>query len=171
MAILTVNGSSSDHSSNGRLLLSLSMHFKEIEFLHAPPLIALPLFSPDIDRAPYPDVVLNWRRIVASSDSIIITTPAYLFNIPATLKNALEWLTTSGELDGKRTLALTYCPHPPRGEEAMQSMIWSLKALNAQVVAQCPLFQNELKINNHGSLEGAESIEMITEALSLLDPC
>jgi Predicted flavoprotein len=112
--------------------------------------------------------VIQWRSAVSSADAIIISTPAYLSNVPAILKNALEWLTTSGELSNKAVIAITYTPAPPRGAEAMTSLIWSLKALEARVLAQCPLYQNQLSVADDHSLRGLESIELVDELISLL---
>ena len=102
------------------------------------------------------------------ADAIIISTPAYLLNIPAMLKNALEWLTTSGELEGKRVLPITFTPHPPRGERAMQSLIWSLQALNAHVVTKLALFQSEVKFSDGGEILDVETRDILREAIRLL---
>jgi len=167
-SILTVSGSSAPGSSNGRLLQVVAEHFTDYNFLKSPEIVELPLFRVSMDHAPWTAKVLEWRRAILQSRAVIISTPAYLHNVPAVLKNALEWLTTSGELDGKPVLAVTYTPHPPRGEEAMQSLLWSLKALNARIVAQCPLYQSELSITERGELQGDDAIEHITEALKML---
>lgn len=133
-----------------------------------PTLIDLPLFDPSLDQHPWPSKVLEWRNSVRQADAIIISTPVYLHNIPAVLKNALEWLTTSGELDGKSVLPITYTPYAPRGEKAMQSLLWSLTALNARIVTSLPLYKTELEINSSGKLVGTESLEMLGAAIDLL---
>ena len=104
------------------------------------------------------------------SDAVIITTPEYIHNLPALLKNALEWLTTSGELAQKRVLAMTFTPHSPRGEKAMQSLLWSLQALDANVVVQLPLYQNEIEFEfdkTEAIIENKEA-EILMEAINLL---
>lgn len=168
MKILTVSGSASRSSANTGMLIALANLSEEHTFMQAELLTSLPVYSPELDVAPWPPVVLTWRLQVRAADAVIISTPAYLHNMPAVLKNALEWLTTSGELDGKRTLALTYTPHPPRGVEAMTSLLWSLKALNANIVAQCRLYQNELQLNSLTQLEGEESVTLLKECIQLL---
>ena len=129
----------------------------------------LPLFAPakDVPSA-LPDEVILWRSQVRDADAVIFSTPSYLFNIPAQLKNALEWLTTSGELYEKRVMAMTYTPHPPRGDMAMQSLLNSLKGLKSRVVCQCPLYQSELQVDDQNVLLGDDSIAMLTEAIRLL---
>jgi len=170
MDILTISGSPHRSSSNAKMLEGLSQlnGSKSHNFIDSLGLIDLPLFTPDIDHSPWPKMVESWRTQVDRADALIISTPAYLKNIPAVLKNGLEWLTTSGELQGKPTLALTYTPHPPRGEDAMKSLLFSLGALDARIVAQCPLYQNELTIQKDGTLIGKESIELLEEAIALL---
>ena len=166
--ILQVNGSTGAQSSNGALLEAIRAEFPHLVFQKSINLGLLPLFAATNDRPPYNPSVLEWKSQVLRAHALLICTPAYLENIPAALKNAFEWLKSSGELDAKAVLAMTYTPHPPRGERALRSMLWSLQALNARVVAQLPLFANELSINNSGRLRGTESITMLKEGLQLL---
>ena len=98
----------------------------------------------------------------------LLTAPEYLHNLPALVKNALEWLTTSGELQQKPVLPITFTPHPPRGERAMQSLLWSLQALKARVVAQLPLYQNEMAEEQGVYRLGNELEEIMAESLKLL---
>jgi len=166
--ILTISGSSRAQSSNSQLLDILPLLFPDKSFSRYIRLSEIPLFQAGLDHHPWPIEVVQWRAAIAKSDAIIIATPAYLFNLPAILKNGLEWLTTSGELLQKPVLAITLTPHPPRGEKAMQSLLWSLQALEARVVGQLPLYLSEMKIEE-GELEIGEEIkEMLGEAIQLL---
>lgn len=168
MNILSVSGSPRAESSNIQLLEAIHSHFRFSGSVH-PSLINLPLFDPILDQHPWPDLILKWRNTVKKADAIIISTPVYLYNIPAVLKNALEWLTTSGEMDGKPVLPITYTPYAPRGEKSMQSLLWSLTALNARIVTSLPLYKMELEIDDKGKLKGAESLEMLESAITLLN--
>jgi NAD(P)H-dependent FMN reductase len=165
--ILSVSGSSRQASSNSRLLdflpsLTQNLHLNRYLDLHK-----LPLFMPEKDHAPFPDSVVRWRNAVSQSDGIILCTPEYIHNIPAILKNALEWVTSSGELANKPVLVITYTPHEPRGSKAMQSLLWSLQALDARVLASLPLFHSGISIDQHGKLINAEDLGLIEEALKL----
>jgi len=166
MTILTISGSSRTDSSNRQLLLAIAKEFSSVTFLHHP--LTLPLFLADNDKAPFPEAVITFRQAVRKADAVIISTPEYIHNIPAILKNALEWLTTSGELNAKPVLAITYSPHPPRGEKAMFSLLASLQALEARIVGQLPLYQTEVKVEE-GKIVGEEEVlEMIREGVNLL---
>ena len=168
MEILTISGSARRESSNVKLLQHLSTLTDSLSLQYSDLPKKLPLFVDDPQRV-IPDVVVEWRNLLAQSDGVIICTPEYIYNQPALLKNALEWVTTSGELVGKKVLALTFTPNPPRGEKAMQSLIWSLQALDANIVAQLPVYQNEMEFNEQGVLLKGEQIELLKEAISLLE--
>ncbi len=160
MNILTISGSAQKVSSNEKFLKALPSILKGHAFIHFEGLPDLPLFSPERNNKA-PEMVLSFRESISNADLVIISTPEYTHNIPAVLKNALEWITYSGELYDKKVLAITYAPSSPRGEKAMQSLIWSLQALNAKIVAELPLYQNELKVSENGELLGEASIQAI----------
>jgi len=166
--VITISGSDRPESSNTLLLHNLhSLGIVDVQFSMVD-IGELPLFTVALDRQPLPKTVINFRQEVKSADAVIFSTPEYIHNIPARLKNALEWLTTSGELVGKPVLALTYTPSAPRGERAMQSLLWSLQALDATIVTQLPLYQTELLIDEDLNMQGEESVLMLEAALALL---
>jgi len=164
MNILTVSGSSRPNSANIRLLEKLPSLFPGKSFSRFTELDSIPLFSANAGQASLPKPVLNWKQALNLSDALIICTPEYLHNIPAAIKNGLEWISESGELAGKKVLPITFTPHPPRGEKAMQSLIWSLQALNAQIVVQLSLYQNESPL-----LQKNEELEILGAAIDLLE--
>lgn len=168
MQILTISGSSRPKSSNLRFLRSLAFLNGQYNFQYFNQIINLPLFIAENDRAPWPEEVIAWRNSVKEADAVIISTPEYIHNVPAVLKNALEWLTSSGEMMDKRVLPITFTPHPPRGEKAMQSLLWSLSALKANIVTQLPLYQSEIDFDETGNIVNEEIVEMIQEAILLL---
>ncbi|MFT4760509.1 MAG: chromate reductase [Paraglaciecola sp.] len=168
MKILTVSGSSRAESSNSKLLDVLSNLFPEKEFEQCSFVNDLPLFKPENDSHPWDGNVLNWRKSIKAADGVIFCIPEYIHNMPALIKNALEWVVSSGELVGKPVLAMTFTPNEPRGEKAMQSLIWSLQALDARVVGQLALYQNEVKIKAGEIVANVDNLEMLKEAIDLL---
>lgn len=168
MNVLTISGSTRQQSANTKLVKAIPILFPNHSFRHYNRLDQLPLFKADSDKHPWNEAVLAWRAAVKQADAILISTPAYIYNLPALLKNALEWVTSSGEFAQKRVLAITFTPHAPRGEKAMQSLLWSLQALDAQVVAQLPLYQNEIFFDDKAAIINNETSEMLQEAVKLL---
>ena len=161
---LLVSGSPHPDSANSRLLQTFAAVDTASEYHLATYLADLPVFQPQRDKAPWPEAVLRWRNDVASADAVIITTPAYLHNLPGVLKNALDWLASSGELFDKLTLAMTFTPAPPRGERAMQSLLWSLEALNASVRMQASLYQQDYQLPEKGA-RPQDAVREVVEAM------
>jgi len=168
MKILTISGSTRSASANTQLLATLPCLAPNHSFERYGKLNQLPIFQADLDQHPWDKAVLDWRKAVAKADALIISIPAYLHNMPALIKNGLEWLSSSGELAQKRVLAITFTPHEPRGEKAMQSLLWTLQALNANVVVSLPLYQNEIAFDSNDNLLKNEGVEMLSEAVNLL---
>jgi chromate reductase, NAD(P)H dehydrogenase (quinone) len=169
MSILTISGSARPDSANVQLLQNLAEHLPQHAYTYFD-IADLPLFQPSLDQHPWPAAVIAWRQALATADAVIIATPEYIHNIPALLKNALEWATSSGEFSGKPVLPITFTPHAPRGERAMQSLLWSLEALDARIVVQLPLYQNEMiKMVGVGGFSFPEEVaEMLAEAVGML---
>lgn len=166
--VLTISGSSRAESSNVKLLKALQTIDGTKEYIHFDKLNLLPVFAAESDQSPWPVEVLNWREALSAVDAVVICTPEYLHNLPGQIKSALEWIVSSGELVAKPTIAITYTPNEPRGERAMQSLLWSLSALDARVVAQLNIFQSQIKVDRDDLLGDQEIIELLSEALRML---
>lgn len=166
MKIVTLCGSARPDSSNRKLLTALEDVWPEAGFTHAD-IHELPLFA-DLPERATPQLVSDFKALVAGAEAVVVTTPEYAHNLPAALKNALEWLVAGGELAATPTLPITLTPHPPRGEKAMTSLVWTLGALDARVVAQLPLFRDDLSYTNTGKLADCTAREMLMGAFALL---
>ena len=167
--ILAISGSASENSSNTALLHVIKNSFEDsyqIEVFEG--LQHFPLFSPQLQEAGVPESVQEFKQKVANADSVIICTPEYLHNIPAVLKNTLEWMTISGELSGKPVLPITLTPAPPRGEYAMISLLQTLKASDARIITELPLYRKQM-MNEQGIIHlDKEHRMLLGEALGLL---
>ena len=166
--ILTISGSSRQESSNVRLLEALQTIDNTKNFIHYNRLNKLPVFAAELDKSPWPLEVLKWRSAIADADAVVICTPEYLHNLPAQIKSALEWIASSGEFVSKPTIAMTYTPGEPRGARAMQSLLWSLDAVDAQVLAQLNIYQSQIKVDEGKLVGDQEIIELLTEVLRML---
>lgn len=167
--ILLICGSGSENSTNAALLELISNSFSDsFQFNLFDGLRDLPLFTVEKLKTEKHSNVEQMKQAVRNADSVVISTPEYLQNIPAVLKNALEWMTESGELANKPVLPITFTPHEPRGEYAMHSLLQSLKASKAKVVAELPLYQNQLRTESGEFVSDDEHRFLLREALNLL---
>ncbi|WP_406603347.1 NADPH-dependent FMN reductase [Neolewinella xylanilytica] len=165
--LLTVSGSPDPRSQSSRLLNSFRF-LSTVKVIPSVDIATLPLYQPAKDRAPWPTPILTWRKQWADAVAVVISTPAYLDNLPGPLKNALDWLATSGEAGGKSVLPITFPPSLPRGKHVMQSLLWSLQALGARVPASLPLAQPDLNFTDNGDIVAGENRDFLVAALELL---
>lgn len=166
--ILTISGSAGHPSSNTQLLQAVAEAFPEYNWNLYDQLSNLPLYRPDLDQEPIPAEVAHFRSLVNQSQAVIISTPEYLHNIPACLKNGLEWLRTNGELHEKPVLPITLTPRSPRGQHAMASLRNSLQALQARIVAEMPLYRDEMQYTEDEFSLSDEDKELFSAALEIL---
>lgn len=169
MHILGISGSSTEKSSNYSLLNALKELSEALghSFLIVDDLGRFPLFTTKRLADGVSEDVKTFQKEIAKADYVVITTPEYIHNIPAVLKNAMEWVTASGELKEKKVLALTLTPHEPRGKYAMEALLTSLKALEARVVGSLSLYKNEFKIEEEKVFLSDEYKVMFKEAFQL----
>ena len=169
MKVLTISGSSRPESHNTRLLKALPTLRPNWQFKYMD-IGVLPLFKDTEGAIIYPDAVQDFKNALSECNALIISTPEYIHNIPAQLKNALEWITASGELAHKTVLPLVFAPHAPRGEKAMISLLNSLKAMHATIPTHMLLYQQECQWNESGVIIGSEELlEILNTALDLFE--
>lgn len=138
--ILAVSGSLQRGSSNLALL-------REAQRL-APPgvevrlfdgLRQLPHFDPDLERdAPVP-AVQEWRHNLTEADAVLISSPEYAFSLPGVLKNGIDWVVGSGELEDKIVGVTASVPGPERGHRGLQALRDTLAAVRCTVVGGEPI--------------------------------
>lgn len=142
--ILAISGSSSQQSSNQKLLYSIKKLFPEAQIAIAPCLSDLPLFTAEKQLETKDIRITAFIESIQQSEAVIISSPEYLHSIPAALKNALEWCTHSGCFYQKQILLISFTPHAPRGQKLRKHLSDVLRALEARCVAVLDLYRNEL---------------------------
>jgi NAD(P)H-dependent FMN reductase len=169
LKVLGICGSASANSSNLELLSVIAgLNEESFEWNVTNDLRDFPLFRPEELEEELPPLVGEFKSQVIDADAIVIVTPEYTHNIPASLKNAIEWCTASGEFVDKPILPITFTPTEPRGKYAMQSLLESLKTLDAKVVTQLSLYKTDVEFDEYKINLPEEVKLMLTEALNLL---
>ncbi|NJR32237.1 MAG: NAD(P)H-dependent oxidoreductase, partial [Chamaesiphon sp. CSU_1_12] len=72
----------------------------------------LPHFNPELDDELAIAAVQDWRTQIQAADGILFCTPEYAHGVPGSLKNALDWIVSSGEFMGKPTAIISASPSP-----------------------------------------------------------
>ncbi|KIL38865.1 flavoprotein [Gordoniibacillus kamchatkensis] len=134
--VLGISGSLREQSSNSRLLSSIRGLLPDgMKLLLYDGLGRLPHFSPDLDgddARPH-EAVREWREQLQAADAVVICTPEYARGVPGSLKNALDWVVSSGEFLNKPTAVISASPHPGGGSTALASLMLTLNMMSASI--------------------------------------
>ncbi|WP_315971306.1 NADPH-dependent FMN reductase [Paenibacillus sp. N3.4] len=156
MNILAISGSLRVNSSNTTLLRAVSKL--------APPgtevtiyegIGELPHFNPDLDGEEPPAAVQDWRRELQAADGVIICTPEYANGVPGVLKNALDWIVSSGEFLDKPTAVISASPLQTGGANAHASLLLTLVMMTAKIKGKLLVPLVNKKINTEGTITDA----------------
>lgn len=140
LRILGVCGSLQQESSNLQLLHTASaLAPPGVAFDIYTALADLPHFNPDLERLPTPPAVTSLREAVLNSDALLIAMPEYGHSLPGSLKNAIDWLIGSGELEGKVIAITSAVPWPERGRLGLAALRSTLAAVSAKVPFEEPI--------------------------------
>jgi len=134
--ILGISGSLRSSSSNTALLRACAaIAPADVNMTIYEGLDKLPYFSPELDTegSSPADTVLSLRNQVRAADAVIFSTPEYAFGVPGVLKNALDWLVSSGEFTHKPTGVISASPLATGGDKAHASLVQTLKVMTADI--------------------------------------
>lgn len=96
--VIGISGSLRSHSLNSLFLRAMALISpQEVRFEISTTPGSLPLFNPDLEYHP-PAKVRLWRQELHNADLILIVSPEYAHGVSGVIKNALDWLVSSGEL-------------------------------------------------------------------------
>ena len=142
MKILAISGSLRSKSYNSAIIRALKEIDENINIYND--LGKLPFFNPDINNHTLeedfsPTLVQEFRKNIASSDAIIISTPEYAFEIPGVLKNALDWLVSSAEIVNKPVAIVSASTSGMGGDKANMVLMNLVKVLTGEIDKQLTL--------------------------------
>ncbi|KAA9340181.1 NADPH-dependent FMN reductase [Adhaeribacter soli] len=170
MKILAISGSLREASTNTAILKSLQkLAPGTTDFTIYCPDPAIPHFSPDLDKPDAFTSVETLRNLVKNANGVIICTPEYAYGVPGTLKNALDWLVSSGELNEKPVAALSASPMYTGGEKALTSLLHTLTALGTVPAGSLSIGSINTKINAAKEITDSETVEALKMLLQKLE--
>lgn len=127
--ILAISGSTRSNSSNYKILKYISNYLKsEFEVEIFEDLDRLPHFNPDLDIDTPPQEITSFRNKIVSADGILICTPEYVFSLPGSLKNALEWCVSTTIFSNRKTGLITASASGEMGHEQLMLVMKTLEA-------------------------------------------
>jgi NAD(P)H-dependent FMN reductase len=160
--ILAISGSLRAGSANTTLLKILGNLFpEEVGYTVYEHIGDLPHFNPDIDEEEALQPVKALREQIKNADGVVICTPEYAFGVPGVLKNALDWLVSSGELNEKPVATISASPLYRGGDRAHASLLLTLEALGVKKTAELTIPAITTKLNEQGELTHTETKEAL----------
>ncbi|MDZ8053745.1 MAG: NADPH-dependent FMN reductase [Aulosira sp. ZfuVER01] len=171
MKILAISGSLRPGSANTSLLKAAATLVAEgIDLTIYEGLADLPHFNPELDGDTPPISVRNLREQFQTSDGVLICTPEYAYGMPGVLKNALDWIVSSGELVGKPVATISASPSEFGADKAHASLVLTLTALAANIIEGASLtvpFVSK-KLNGKGELIDPDTVQSLRATIDAL---
>jgi NAD(P)H-dependent FMN reductase len=169
--VLAISGSLRQKSSNTALMHAIiDLAPGIMDFTVYGGLGDLPHFNPDIDVDDGPGSVIEFRKRLNEADAVLICTPEYGNGVPGVLKNALDWLVSSGEFMNKPTAVISASPTPLGGDKAHDSILLTLNMINATIVEGGTMMipHITLKLNKEGIITDVETEQGLRSVLDRL---
>lgn len=169
MLILSLSGSLQARSSNTALLRAASAIAPPgVEVEVYPSIGVLPHFNADLDIEEAPAAVSDFRARLGACRGLLIATPEYAHGAPGVLKNALDWIVSSGELMGKPVALLSSSPNATGGLRAQISLIPTLLVMDARIVADLTFQVARKNLDEEGRITDPGVLERVGEAVRTL---
>jgi NAD(P)H-dependent FMN reductase len=178
MKLLLISGSLRRDSYNTAIIKFIANYF--IESNSVQPIIynelaLIPPFNPDLDihdleKNMSQQKVQKLRKNIKNSDAVLIATPEYAYEIPGVLKNALDWMVSSGEFVKKPTMVISSSTSFAGGESAHAVLRKLLNVLSAKVIEDKPInigFINQ-KIDENGMITDDVTAKILIQSVNFL---
>lgn len=118
--ILAISGSTRKNSSNGAILNFIAEQYKEVLDVEIFDKIdKLPHFNPDLDNENPPNEIVDFRNLIQSADGVLVCTPEYVFSLPGSLKNTIDWNVSTTIFSNKPVAIIVAAAS---GEKALESL-------------------------------------------------
>jgi NAD(P)H-dependent FMN reductase len=163
--ILAICGSTRSESANLHIIRAVQkMAPHDFSFEIYNELAGLPHFNPDLDNDNPPAIVGLFRDKILKADGILICTPEYVFSVPGSLKNALEWAGSTTVFSDKPVAIITAST---LGEKAHESLQLIMRTIGAKMNQHTQLLIKSVKakIDNSGSISCPETLNQLENLL------
>jgi chromate reductase, NAD(P)H dehydrogenase (quinone) len=127
--IFAISGSTKKKSSSNAIIAEIKKRFAdilEVELFEG--IDTLPHFNPDEDQENfYPSVDL-FRRKIELADGVIFCSPEYVYSLPGSLKNAIEWCVSTTVFSNKPVAIIIAAANGVKALESLQLIMTTIEA-------------------------------------------
>ena len=128
--ILAISGSTKSKSSSLSILKFIQNTFQDkidLKIYHN--LSGLPHFNPELESE-LPNSVIELRKEIEEAEGLLFCTPEYVYSLPGSLKNLIEW-NVSTVLFANKPVAIIVAA--ASGQKAFQSLELILKTIESKL--------------------------------------
>lgn len=169
--ILAIIGSTRASSSNLYLvkeIINTSRELFDVTIYEG--ISNLPHFNPDLDMESPPQSVAAFRKQIEEADAILICTPEYVFSLPGSLKNAIEWCVSTTVFSKKPAGLITASASGEKGHEELQLVMktvetvftedttWLIKGIKGKFNAAGVLTHEETRLQMHTFIHAFQTL-------------
>lgn len=166
--IVAISGSTKSTSTSLFILEYLKIRFKDqMDLSIYNKLDKLPHFNPDTKDDKLPSSVVELRDLIKNAEGILFCTPEYVFSLPGSLKNLIEW-NVSTTLFSSKPVAMIVAA--ASGKKAFESLDLILTTIESILPADSKLLIQGAKgkIDSSGKITDDEvvlKLDKITNSL------
>jgi len=161
--IIAFSGSTRKGSTNELILQHIAKQYVDvIDVVIYDELDKLPHFNPDVEP---PEIVVKLQSLISSASGVLICTPEYIFSLPGSFKNLIDWLVPTTFFSGKPT---AFIVASALGEKTFESLTLIIKTLEARVGEKSSLLISGVrgKVNKSGQITDVSTLQQIDELVN-----
>ncbi|WP_282117511.1 NADPH-dependent FMN reductase [Cellulophaga baltica] len=164
--ILAISGSTRKESTNHKILEFIARKFcniLDIEIYDG--VDKLPHFNTELDDNNLPIEVSQSREKIEKADGVLFCTPEYIFSLPGSLKNAIEW-NVSTRLFADKPVAIIVAS--ASWEKAFESLGLIMETIEAKIPSESRLLIQGAKgkVNPDGSITDKNILQEVDHLIS-----
>lgn len=155
--VLAICGSTAAQSANLKIIQHVAdLLSNEIEVEIYKELSLLPHFNPDLDKGNVPEIVEALRTKISTADGVLICTPEYVFSLPGSLKNAIEWCVSTTIFSDKPVAFITASASGVKAHESLKLVLETIGA-GLQKETQLLIQGAKGKVDKEGNITDAST--------------
>ncbi|MEZ4721093.1 MAG: NAD(P)H-dependent oxidoreductase [Flavobacteriales bacterium] len=168
--ILAICGSTKSQSSSLSILKYIQNQYAQsLDVSIFDSIDKLPHFNPDLDNmSDLPNAIRTLRLEIDQSDGIIVCTPEYVFSMPGSLKNLLEWQVSTTLFSGKPVAMIVAAASGKKAYEALELVLTTIEVVMPQE-SRLQIMGAKGKVDEYGNIIDpltSQAIERVVESLS-----
>ena len=138
-----------------------AMYAEKTDFIIYTEIDQLPHINPDLDTDNAPEPVDYFRKNIQDADGVLICTPEYVYSLPGSLKNAIEWTVSTILFTDKPVALITAASSGQKAHEALALLMSTIGAkISGSLLIQAPKtkLSPEGKITDQATLSGIQQL-------------